>query len=104
MNDMVIEHHQVYVQSFQVPYKIIMTDFRIPRIFLYFVNEFNIISETWLNLRSVFTNVPYMLLTIATLFAYYMVPGLYSQIAKYLALQFEMDASLASVYTGKPTM
>ena len=100
---MVIEHRKACM--FRIPkyhVKIIMTDRYSKKFFLYFAIEFDIISETWLNLRSVFTNVPYVLLTISTLFIYYMVPGLYSQIAKYLVLKFEMDASLSSVYTGKP--
>ena len=58
-------------------------------------------TETGSNLRSVFTNVPYMLLVLSTLCAYYIVPGIFAQIPKYLVVQFKIDQAMTAIYTGR---
>ena len=58
-------------------------------------------TETGSNLRSVFTNVPYMLLVLSTVCAYYLVPGIMAQIAKYLVVQFKIDQAMTAIYTGR---
>ncbi len=58
-------------------------------------------TETFDNVKSVFTNVPFMLLVISTLFAYYIVPGIFGQGPKYLVIQFKIDQAMTSVYFGE---
>ncbi len=48
----------------------------------------------------VFTNVPYMTLVLSTLCCYYILPGIYQQVPKYLQIQFHISASMSSIYTG----
>ena len=52
------------------------------------------------SIKGIFTNVPYMTLVISTLCCYYILPSIYQQVPKYLNIQFHIDPSTASIYTG----
>ena len=45
--------------------------------------------------------MPYLVLVLSALFSYYMIPGLYAQVPKYLIIQFKVDQAMSSILTGQ---
>lgn len=63
-----------------------------------------LISVVGSSVCGVLTNTPYMTLVFSTLCCFYILPGIYQQVPKYLQIQFHISSAMSSIYTGEMPM